>query len=63
MAFVDHPGAEGFGNVRQGYLESSNVDVVKEMVNLIEAQRAYETNSKMVQAAEDMMSVTNSIKR
>jgi flagellar basal-body rod protein FlgG len=63
MPFVDHPGAEGFGNVRQGYLESSNVEVVSEMVNLIEAQRAYETNSKMVQAAEDMMSVTNSIKR
>lgn len=61
--FIDRPGAEGFGNVRQGYLEGSNVDVVTEMVQLIEAQRAYETNSKMVQSAEDMMSVTNSIKR
>lgn len=63
MPFIDRPGAEGFGVVRQGYLEDSNVDVVKEMVQLIEAQRAYETNSKMVQSAEDMMSVTNSIKR
>lgn len=63
MPFIDRPGAEGFGVVRQGYLEDSNVDVVTEMVRLIEAQRAYETNSKMVQAAEDMMSVTNSIKR
>lgn len=63
MPFVDHPGAEGFGTVKQGFLEDSNVDVVNEMVQLIEAQRAYETNSKMVQSAEDMMSVTNSIKR
>lgn len=63
MPFVDYPGAEGFGAVRQGFLEDSNVDVVNEMVALIEAQRAYETNSKMVQSAEEMMSVTNSIKR
>lgn len=63
MPFYGNPGAEGFGVVRQGYLEQSNVDIVTEMVRLIEAQRAYETNSKMVQTAEDMMSVTNSIKR
>ena len=63
QAFFGDPGSEGFGVVRQGYLEQSNVDIVTEMVRLIEAQRAYETNSKMVQTAEDMMSVTNSIKR
>lgn len=63
MAFYGTPGSDGFGVVRQGYLEQSNVDIVTEMVRLIEAQRAYETNSKMVQTAEDMMSVTNSIKR
>ncbi|MBO6537130.1 MAG: flagellar basal-body rod protein FlgG [Balneolaceae bacterium] len=63
LAFFGTPGEEGFGVVRQGYLEQSNVDIVTEMVRLIEAQRAYETNSKMVQAAEDMMQVTNSIKR
>ncbi|MCG8374422.1 MAG: flagellar basal-body rod protein FlgG [Balneolales bacterium] len=63
LAFFGEPGSEGFGVVRQGYLEQSNVDIVTEMVRLIEAQRAYETNSKMVQTAEDMMSVTNSIKR
>lgn len=63
MPFYGEPGSEGFGVVRQGYLEQSNVDIVNEMVRLIEAQRAYETNSKMVQTAEDMMSVTNSIKR
>jgi flagellar basal-body rod protein FlgG len=62
LAFFGTPGSEGFGVVRQGYLEQSNVDIVTEMVRLIEAQRAYETNSKMVQTAEDMMSVTNSIK-
>ena len=63
LAFFGTPGDEGFGVVRQGYLEQSNVDIVTEMVRLIEAQRAYETNSKMVQTAEDMMSVTNGIKR
>lgn len=63
LPFFGNPGDEGFGVVRQGYLEQSNVDIVTEMVRLIEAQRAYETNSKMVQTAEDMMSVTNSIKR
>ncbi|MEX0944433.1 MAG: flagellar basal-body rod protein FlgG [Balneolaceae bacterium] len=63
MPFFGVPGEDGFGVVRQGYLEQSNVDIVTEMVRLIEAQRAYETNSKMVQTAEDMMSVTNGIKR
>lgn len=57
------PGMDGFGELLQGYLEQSNVDVVTEMVGLIEAQRAYETNSKMVQTADEMMSMTNSIKR
>lgn len=57
------PGVEGIGSLQQGYLEQSNVDIVSEMVKLIEAQRAYELNSKMVQTAEEMMSVTNAIKR
>jgi len=61
--FFGTPGMDGFGGLQQGYLEQSNVDVVTEMVSLIEAQRAYETNSKMVQTAEDMMAMTNSIKR
>lgn len=63
MPFYGNPGSEGFGLLRQGYLEQSNVDIVNEMVKLIEAQRAYETNSKVVQTAEDMMQVTNGIKR
>lgn len=49
--------------VYQGYLEGSNVQVVDEMVNLIVAQRAYEMNSKAIQAADDMMGQANSLKR
>ncbi len=48
------PGDPGFGLVQQGYLESSNVDPVKELVNLISAQRAFELNSKVMQAVDDM---------
>ena len=61
--FLGNPGNDSFGTVQQGYLEQSNVNIVSEMVKLIQAQRAYETNSKMVQTAEQMMSVTNSIKQ
>jgi flagellar basal-body rod protein FlgG len=61
--FLGMPGAEGFGGVMQGFTENSNVDIVNEMVRLIVAQRAYETNSKMVTTAEEMMGITNSIKR
>ena len=43
----------------QGYLESSNVDPVKEITDLIAAQRAYEMNSKVIQAASDMMSTVS----
>ena len=44
----------GFGDIKQGYLEGSNVDPVKEITELIAAQRAYEMNSKVIQAADDM---------
>jgi flagellar basal-body rod protein FlgG len=47
-------GDEGFGTIHQGYLESSNVDPVKEITELIQAQRAYEMNSKVIQAADSM---------
>ena len=57
------PGQDGLGSVRQGYLESSNVDVVQEMVNLISAQRAYEINSKMVTTSEEMLQIANNLKR
>lgn len=48
------PGDPGFGAVHQGYLEHSNVDPVKEITELISAQRAYEMNSKVIQASDEM---------
>ena len=48
-----------FGTLHQGYLESSNVDPVKEITELISAQRAYEMNSKVIQAADDMAGVSS----
>lgn len=53
------PGSISFGNVQQGYLESSNVDPVREITELISAQRAYEMNSKVIQAADDMAGVVS----
>jgi flagellar basal-body rod protein FlgG len=52
-----NPGDLGYGTLRQFYLESSNVDPVREITELIQAQRAYEMNSKVIQAADDMSSV------
>ncbi len=57
------PGANGFGTLQQGYLEMSNVSVVQEMVNMIVAQRAYEVNSKAVQASDEMMQMSNNLRR
>ena len=48
------PGDPGFAKIHQGYLEASNVDPVKEITELISAQRAYEMNSKVIQAADEM---------
>lgn len=53
------PGSLSFGTVQQGYLESSNVDPVREITELISAQRAYEMNSKVIQAADDMAGVVS----
>lgn len=53
------PGDPSFGKVQQGYLENSNVDPVKEITELISAQRAYEMNSKLIQAADDMAGVVS----
>ncbi|HWH69968.1 MAG TPA: flagellar basal-body rod protein FlgG, partial [Candidatus Sulfotelmatobacter sp.] len=60
---LGNPGENGFGTLNQGYLEMSNVKVVEEMVNLIMAQRAYEVNSKAVQAADEMMQQSNNLRR
>ncbi len=53
------PGSLSFGTVQQGYLENSNVDPVREITELISAQRAYEMNSKVIQAADDMAGVVS----
>jgi flagellar basal-body rod protein FlgG len=56
-------GQNGIGTLSQGFLEMSNVSVMEEMVNMIISQRAYETNTKAVQAADEMLQQTNNIKR
>ena len=62
-AELGDPNQNGFGELQQGSLELSNVSVVQEMVNLILAQRAYEVNSKAVQAADEMMQQSNNLQR
>jgi len=54
-ATVATPGSEGFGFLMQGALETSNVNVVSEITNLITAQRAYEMNSKVIESSDEMM--------
>jgi flagellar basal-body rod protein FlgG len=56
-------GAEGLGTLLQGYTEASNVSVVEEFINLIVAQRAYEANSRVVRAADEMYSQVNNLTR
>lgn len=56
------PGSNGYGELAQGFLEASNVDIVEEMVAMIQAQRAYEINSKTVKTVEDMMTMANNLK-
>ena len=52
---VGQPAANGLGSLSQGYVETSNVNVVEELVNMIQTQRAYEINSKAVQTADQML--------
>ena len=56
------PGSAGFGTTLQGYLETSNVNVVEEITNLITAQRAYEMNSKVIETSDQMMSTVTQIR-
>jgi flagellar basal-body rod protein FlgG len=61
---TDAPGGtSGMGTLQQGYLENSNVDVVAEFVQMILAQRAYESNSKVIHVADDMYSQINGLVR
>jgi flagellar basal-body rod protein FlgG len=58
-----NPGEQGFGTTLQGYIETSNVNIVEEMVNLIVAQRAYEINSKSIQTSDEMLQNIANMKR
>lgn len=57
------PGVEGTGTLMQNYVESSNVQAVQEMVNMITAQRAYEIVSKAITVSDEMLSTANNLKR
>ena len=56
-----NPGSNGLGFLKQAFIERSNVEIVNELVNLIVAQRAYEVNSRAIQASDQMLSVATSI--
>jgi flagellar basal-body rod protein FlgG len=60
---VAQAGVDGAGTVDQGYLETSNVKIVTEMIAMISAQRAYELNSKSVRTADDMIGIATNLKR
>ncbi len=60
---VGAPGVESRGTIAQGYVEDSNVSVVEEMVNMILSQRAYEANSKVVKASDEMLQQVNTLVR
>lgn len=59
---VGNPGEDGLGTLRQGYLEDSSVDPVREITELIEAQRGYELNSKVISAADQMLGATTQVR-
>ncbi|WP_133487004.1 flagellar basal-body rod protein FlgG [Aliiroseovarius marinus] len=61
-AFVGAPGTDGRGTLRQGYLENSSVDAVREITELIAAQRGYELNSKVITAADQMLAATTQVR-
>lgn len=57
----DIPGQNGMGKIQQGYLEGSNVQIVDELIGLIKAQRAFESNSKLINASSDILKQTNNM--
>ncbi|WP_294620127.1 flagellar basal-body rod protein FlgG [uncultured Roseovarius sp.] len=61
-ALTSTPGQDGLGTLRQGYLEDSSVDPVREVTELIEAQRGYELNSKVISAADQMLGATTQVR-
>ena len=62
-AVLGNAAAAGFGSIRQGSLENSNVEVVTELISLISAQRAYEVNSRAIRAGDEMLSTSANIVR
>ncbi len=60
---VNTPGQDGLGNIAAGSLERSNVNLVQEMVSMIQTQRAYEINTKSIQASDEMMRMANNLRR
>ncbi len=58
-----NPGQTGFGNIRQGFLEASNVEPVNELIDLITTQRSFELNSQVVQAGDQIMQVVANLRR
>lgn len=61
-AFSGTPGQEGLGTLRHGYLEGSSVDAVREVTELIKAQRGYELNAKVITAADQMLAATTQVR-
>src|SRR5574344_117037 len=57
----DTPGQNGMGTIQSGYLEGSNVQIVEELISLIKAERAFESNSKIINASSDILRQTNNI--
>jgi flagellar basal-body rod protein FlgG len=62
-ATVGTPSQQGFGNLRQGFLEASNVEPVTELIDLITTQRAFELNSQVVQAGDQIMQIVANLRR
>ncbi len=62
-AEIGRPGEDGFSALAPGFVESSNVKLVDELVNLLAAQRAYGVNVKVIQAADEMLSMSNNLRR
>lgn len=62
-AMYGKPGEDGLGTLAQGFVESSNVKLIEEMVDLMAAQRAYESSVKVIQAADEMLAMSNNLRK
>jgi flagellar basal-body rod protein FlgG len=63
IALPGRPGENGLGTIAQGFLETSNVKLIEELISLVVAQRAYEASSKIVQASDEMLAISNNLRR